>query len=67
MTREIEIFLERCGARAILWSSAMMDLHEAVDGLQAAAERAGIVDDIGQDAIQKFMSDAFRQRREMQC
>jgi hypothetical protein len=36
-----------------------MTLHEAVDGLQLAAEGNGLVRSIGQDAVQRMMADAF--------
>jgi hypothetical protein len=40
-----------------------MDFHQAVDGLQTAAEAYGLVSKIGQDAIQHLMADAFRRVR----
>ena len=39
----IDVFLERAEARAYLWSIGDLDLHEAVDVLQADAERDGLV------------------------
>jgi hypothetical protein len=39
-------------------------LHEAVDELQAAAERDGLVDWLGQDTIQAIMAEAFREVQE---
>jgi hypothetical protein len=54
-----EIFRERCEARAILCEAAELNLHEAVDELQANAERTGLIDMIGQDAVQQLMSEAF--------
>jgi hypothetical protein len=36
-----------------------MDLHEAVDGLQAFAIESGLVEQIGQDAVQRILRDAF--------
>ncbi len=67
MNWNLTVFHARCEARALLWSFWMMSLHEAVDGLQAAAEHTGLVAQLGQDRIQQIMSDAFRQRREIQC
>jgi hypothetical protein len=53
----VDIFRERCEARAILVDACLYDLQDAVDGLQADAERTGLVDD--QNAVQKMMADAF--------
>jgi hypothetical protein len=52
-------FRARCEARAMLVDLDMLDLHEAVDELQTAAERDGLVDAIGQDQVQAIMSEAF--------
>jgi hypothetical protein len=57
------VFLARCEARADLVSRGYMDLLEAVDGLQLAAERTGLVDELGQDGVQKIMADAFARWR----
>jgi hypothetical protein len=54
-----EIFRERAEARAILWAAGEYDLHEAVDVLQADAERTGLVAEIGQDAVQTILATAF--------
>jgi uncharacterized sporulation protein YeaH/YhbH (DUF444 family) len=51
------VFRERCEARAILWRASEFSLHEAVDVLQADAER--LVAEIGQDAVQEIMAAAF--------
>ena len=55
----VEIFNLRCEARAILVEACLFDLQEAVDGLQEAAVASGLVDDLGQDAVQKMMAEAF--------
>ena len=56
----IDVFRERCEARAILVGACAMDLQDAVDGLQdAAVENSGLVAEIGQDAVQRMMGDAF--------
>jgi hypothetical protein len=55
----IDIFRERCEARAILVEACLFDLQDAVDGLQADAERTGLVDELGQDAVQKMLANAF--------
>jgi len=52
-------FKARCEARALLYYASAMTLHEAVDGLQLAAEGNGLVRSIGQDAVQRMMADAF--------
>jgi hypothetical protein len=55
----IDIFHERCEARAILVEACVFNLQTAVDGLQQAAQTYGLVDDIGQGAVQKMMAEAF--------
>lgn len=60
---KIEIFRERCWARALLWCSGCLDLHQAIDELETAAAEYGLVKEIGHDAVQKIMADAFEQRR----
>jgi hypothetical protein len=56
----------RCEARAMLYGAGEYTLIEAVDGLQEAAERAGLLEQIGQDQVQQIMSDAFAPFREAQ-
>jgi hypothetical protein len=60
----IEVFRARAGARALLWKVGEFDLHEAVDKLQADAERDGLIDKIGQDEVQAIMATAFHRYRE---
>jgi hypothetical protein len=55
----VEVFRLRCEVRAFLVAEGEMDLIEAVDGLQAAAIEYGLVDYLGQDAVQVTMADAF--------
>ncbi len=55
----LRVFIARCEARALLWQAGEFDLHEAVDVLQAAAVRDGLVAGIGQDAVQAIMAKAF--------
>jgi hypothetical protein len=55
----IEVFRERSAARALLFVNGQMSLHDAVDELQAAAERTGLIDRIGQDEVQTIMGAAF--------
>ena len=60
----VDVFIERAEARAYLWSIGDLDLHEAVDVLQADAERDGLVERIGQDGVQEIIAAAFRSFRE---
>jgi hypothetical protein len=60
----VEVFRARAEARALLWRVGEIDLCEAVDKLQTDAERNGLVDEIGQDAVQEIISGAFRVVRE---
>jgi len=55
----LAVFTARCEARALLWQAGKFDLHEAVDELQAAAVRDGLVAELGQDAVQWLMAEAF--------
>jgi hypothetical protein len=55
-----EVFRARCEARALLYVAGELDLHEAVDVLQAHAIASGLVPQIGQDAVQAIMAAAFR-------
>jgi hypothetical protein len=57
-------FTARCEARALLWKVGALDLFEAVDKVQADAERDGLIDAIGQDEVQRIMADAFHRYRE---
>jgi hypothetical protein len=55
----LDAFIERAEARAYLWSIGELTLHEAVDVLQADAERDGLIEQIGQDQIQKILGECF--------
>ena len=55
----VEVFTERAEARALLWAAGEFDLHEAVDKLQADAERDGLVAAVGQDEVQRIIAEAF--------
>jgi hypothetical protein len=46
-------------ARAYLWAACEFDLHQAVDKLQHDAVASGLVAEIGQDAVQAIMAEAF--------
>ena len=56
----VDVFRLRAWARAHLYREGELDLIEAVDELQAAAERDGLVRDLGQDAVQRMIAEAFR-------
>jgi hypothetical protein len=55
----LDAFVERTEARAYLWWIGELTLHEAVDVLQADAERDGLIEQIGQDQIQKILAECF--------
>jgi hypothetical protein len=55
----LKCFRLRCWAQAYLYAAGELDLHSAVDQLQHDAEESGLVAELGQDVIQKFMADAF--------
>jgi hypothetical protein len=55
----LAVFIARAEARALLWQTGEFDLHTAIDELQAAAERYGLVAKLGQDAVQAIIAKAF--------
>jgi hypothetical protein len=60
----VDVFRARAEARAILWQVGEYDLHKAIDGLQAAAVAYGLVAELGQDATQAIMAQAFAKVRD---
>jgi hypothetical protein len=52
-------FAARCEAYAQLHTSGELSLHDAIDDLQACAEATGLIDQIGQDEVQRIMGVAF--------
>jgi hypothetical protein len=52
-------FQARAEARAILFRVGELDLHAAVDQLQADAEANGLITEVGQDKIQEILARAF--------
>ena len=52
-------YAARCEARALLFISGQLSLHDAVDELQAYAEQSGLIDRLGQDEVQRIMAIAF--------
>lgn len=59
----VAVFIARAEAKALLVAIGEIDLHSAVDALQAAAVASGLVDQLGQDEVQRVMSEAFKQVR----
>jgi hypothetical protein len=55
----LDAFTERAGARAYLWAIGEYEMAEAVDQLQYDAKRDGLIERIGQDAVQQILADAF--------
>ena len=55
----LAVFIARAEARALLWRCLEFNLHEAVDVLQHANERDGLIATLGQDAVQEIISKAF--------
>jgi hypothetical protein len=55
----LECFVERAESRAFLWSVGELTLHDAVDVLQADAVRDGLIEQIGQDHVQKILAECF--------
>ena len=49
----------RAEARAILYAAGELTLQDAVDGCQRAAEAYGLVAELGQDAVQEIIAEAF--------
>ena len=60
----VDVFIARCAAQAKLYAAGEFDQQEAVDVLQTAAERDGLVKALGQDRVQQIMANAFRPVRE---
>jgi hypothetical protein len=60
----LDVFRARCEARAYLVVAVEYTLSEAVDRLQADAVKSGLVDLIGQDAVQQIMAAAFAKVRD---
>jgi hypothetical protein len=52
-------FIERCRAKARAWHTGEISLHDAVDACQQAAEAYGLVIELGADAVQAIMVEAF--------
>jgi hypothetical protein len=59
----LAVFRERASARALLVESGLMNLQDAVDGLQETAVSQGLVAQHGQDEIQHILSETFARQR----
>jgi hypothetical protein len=59
-----EVLELRAWARAYLYSIGELTLHEAVDVLQRDAQRDGLIAELGRDAVQQILADAFGPYRE---
>jgi hypothetical protein len=60
----LDVLTLRCEARALMVSLGAMTLLDAVDGCQQAAEAYGLVINLGQDAVQAIIAEAFARRRD---
>lgn len=63
MASDIEIFRERCQARALLWALGELSMPEAVDALHEWSIGRGLVRELGQDAVQAIIAKAFAEVR----
>jgi len=59
LANPLEVFAARCQARAQLWCAGEFELRDAVDALQAAAIKLGLIQKLGQDAVQRIMAEPF--------
>jgi hypothetical protein len=55
----IEIFRERCWAKAMLVREGQADLQDAVDQLQEVAVSQGLLKEYGQDEVQAILAESF--------
>jgi hypothetical protein len=55
----LQVFQLRAWARAYLAYACVLTLPDAVDVLQESAVASGLVDELGQDAVQATLADAF--------
>jgi hypothetical protein len=55
----IDVLTARAEARAYLWAVGELDMVDAVDVLEEYARRAGLIREIGQDAVQAIIAGAF--------
>jgi hypothetical protein len=55
----LDMFWACCEARAHLYAVGELDLDDAVEVLQERAVRHGLVAEIGEDAVQLIIAEAF--------
>ena len=55
----VDVFRLRAWARAYLVAAGVLDLAEAIDVLMDDAERDGLVNELGQEALGSIVTDAF--------
>jgi hypothetical protein len=58
----LQIFRERCEARAVLVANGLMTLQDAVDGMQESAAAQGLLKEFGQD-VQEILAESFARWR----
>jgi hypothetical protein len=56
----LDVFWALAETRAHLAHRGEISLHDAVDGLQEHALSRGVIAEVGQDAVQAIMAEAFR-------
>jgi hypothetical protein len=57
--KPVDVFFARAEARAILCAEGLLELHEAIDVLQADAEASGLLTKLGQDQVQAIIARSF--------
>src|SRR5262245_892725 len=60
----LKVFVARAEARALLWHTGEISLHDAVDELWQAAVTGGLVAKLGPDKVQSILADAFAPLRD---
>jgi hypothetical protein len=61
ITASIARFREHCACRAKQVAAGKLALQRATDLLQADAEGSGLVEAVGQDAVQQTMAEIFQE------
>src|ERR1700693_1259084 len=59
---DVDDFVECCDTDAWFVANGWISVLTAADNLQNLAERWGLIEEIGQDAVQVIMADAFAPR-----
>jgi hypothetical protein len=54
----VAVFIARAEARAVLWATGEITLHDAIDELWADAVRDGLVTRLDADHVQRILADA---------